>query len=139
LEASILATQSKRQASWAVRLQRHGFLHRDAFGLSSVASEKHIQHLRTSSESSFADVVGCDVADELRFEEDWRRDEGAGSSRTVSSSLVASIDRILPGDCAGDEEWEAERWELGGEGRWVGGREAIMADCSTLSNSAYKS
>jgi hypothetical protein len=68
-EDSCEATQSSRQASWAVRAQGQGEVQREEVGESSVESAKQIQHLR-GSESVGARAGGggrvccCEVAGE---------------------------------------------------------------------------
>lgn len=47
-EDSCEATQSSRQASWAVRAQGQGEVQREEVGRSSVESAKQIQHFRGS-------------------------------------------------------------------------------------------
>jgi hypothetical protein len=66
-----------------------------------VASEKHIQHLRSSAFLLVVDFA-LEEADSCRFAEGFLRDTGAGSISTVSSSWV-SWSCEAPDDCVGED------------------------------------
>jgi len=73
------ATQSSRQAWCAVRAQGQGETHSESAGVSSVSSEKQIQHLRGSGAGGAVEepAVACAVEmGELGLGESFCEEEG---------------------------------------------------------------